>query len=154
MLSLCVTVMQNFWNSYPNFDCHNAVFLQHTHPNWFYVTKKKSQLSIYSKHLHVVSLFHLKKPDGLAGGPINIQAWFLCVIWICKLKKIYIKSGISGMWLHYIKQPLCFCACAVFTVQGGCIHGSPSICIGNAFFVLRVERDKQNASGWSCVIKM
>lgn len=24
----------------------------------------------------------------------------------------------------------------VFTVQGGCIHGSPSICIGSAFFVL------------------
>lgn len=28
------------------------------------------------------------------------------------------------------------CVCVVFTVQGGCIHGSPSICIGNAFFVL------------------
>lgn len=25
---------------------------------------------------------------------------------------------------------------AAFTVQGGCIHGSPSICMGNAFFVL------------------
>lgn len=29
--------------------------------------------------------------------------------------------------------------CVVFTVHGGCIHGSPSICIGNAFFVLGVK---------------
>lgn len=30
----------------------------------------------------------------------------------------------------------------VHTVQGGCIHGSPSICIGNAFLVL--SRNKSN----------
>ncbi|TNN57234.1 hypothetical protein EYF80_032568 [Liparis tanakae] len=24
--------------------------------------------------------------------------------------------------------------------NGGCIHGSPSICIGNAFFTLRIEQ--------------
>lgn len=27
----------------------------------------------------------------------------------------------------------------VLTVHGGCIHGSPSICIGNAFLVLGVK---------------
>ena len=28
--------------------------------------------------------------------------------------------------------------CLILTVQGGCIHGSPSICMGNRFLVLKV----------------
>ena len=27
----------------------------------------------------------------------------------------------------------------VLTVQGGCIHGSPSICMGNRFLVLKLQ---------------
>lgn len=52
---------------------------------------------------------------------------------------VSLDSLLTGGGASILKLPWGFCAC-VFTVQGGCIHGSPSICIGNAFFVLRVKQ--------------
>lgn len=47
----------------------------------------------------------------------------------------------------------------VFTVQGGCIHGSPSICIGNAFFVLgkykgRGQITEAGGGGVHCCVRL
>lgn len=92
-------------------------------------------------------LFKKLKNPFSEGGHTSIGTWFLCVIRICnEIKQIHL------YWFLYIwvvdvgciKTWIKFLVCnqyqksMVLTVHGPCIHGSPSICIGNVFFVVSI----------------
>lgn len=75
----------------------------------------------------------LKKPRPFSErGAISIGTWFLWVTLICrgrdkKTRRIYIRYNIRIEYKIFNLE---------LTVQGICIQGSPSICMGNVFLVL------------------
>lgn len=155
MLWLCVTEMQNFWSSYPYFDFCSAIVLQHTHHTYSNSSNTKSVSPLYTVIMCVVSVSFICSWKNLSIWPeVPSTSWLDSCVW-CESEKT--DTNYMTLWSNqnisttaHRKQVLIFnfstavkaatvftCVFILFTVQGGCIQGSPSICIGNAFLVLR-----------------